>query len=142
MRQKITWMHFLLIGISIVFTSTFKGCRKEEDFRVRARWVYLNDTQYQISFRPDGFWSDFDVAQNNSIVIEEEFEGPEVVTIDSYVPPIKAEYLVFDETRCITLIDIGLDRIQNYSPQRISDRYYEFTFRYTEENFNASVNCD
>lgn len=141
-QLKIIWTRFLLIGTSLVLLTSFEGCKKDIDFRVRSKWVFINDTSFEITYKPEGFWTEFNVAANSSTTIEQESEGPETVTIANFSPPLKAQYLVFNSTKCILLSEVGADKIENYINQKLDERYFEFTFTFTEEDFNNSSDCN
>lgn len=135
-------MRFLLIGTNLILLTSFEGCKKDIDFRVRSKWVFINETSYEITYKPDGFWNEFNVAPNSSTTIEQESEGPEQVSVNNFTPPLKAQYLVFNSTKCILLSAVGADKIENYANQKLEERYFEFTFSFTELHYNNSTDCD
>ena len=140
-QQKIIWMRFFLIGISF-FCLNFTSCKKDIDYRIRARWIFINETNYNITFKPVGFWEEFNVTANSTTIFEESFDGPKEVSAVDYTPILKAEYLVFDALKCLLISEAGADQIENYSNLKIDDRYFEFTFRFTQDHFNKSQNCN
>jgi len=110
-QRKIILTRIWLTGTSLILLTGFEGCQKDIDFRVRAKWVFISETTYGITFIPDGLWTEFNVAPNRSTIIQQESEGPAIVTINSFSPPIKAQYLVFNATKCILSSDA--DKIEN-----------------------------
>jgi len=134
-------MHSLTVGISLVLAIGFTNCQ-EVDYRVRAKWIYVNETNSVITFRPPGVWSQFDIAANSSTVFEQDSDGPKDVTIDSYVPPLGAEFVVFDGTKCLLVSETGAYLTSNYASRKIEDRYYEFTFTFTQNHFNLATPCN
>lgn len=145
MQQKIIWMRFSLIGISIILLSFMTiGC-KQVDYSVRAKWVYINETNLDVKY-PKG-WDDFNVSAKDTLIYETDTEGPEQMNAENYVPPINANIIFFNDNLCDTLnvtkpgIGDGPLGINNYDSRRLGERYYEFTFRYTQQMVDSAVNC-
>jgi len=49
MERKITWMHYLLIGInSVVFMMMTPSCGDDEDCLVKSEFIFINESNFKI----------------------------------------------------------------------------------------------
>ncbi len=53
MQQRISWIICLIIGISSFTMLINQGCTIK-DYSVRTKWIYINETEYVISYLPEG----------------------------------------------------------------------------------------
>ncbi len=132
MEHKTTWMRYLIIGINVVLTGLMIGCKT--DYVVRSKWVYINETEYEISVI---YHSSFSIEPNGQHVFEETGDGSKNVTADSYVPP-NIDLIMYDSVKCEQLAagnkagqGEGPAGIQNYESKKLEERFYEFTYRFT-----------
>ena len=140
MLQKKTWMLYLLFGSSIILLLSLSSC--ETDYEVKSKWIYINDTEYSIEYSPSEIWGEFKIAANDSTIYMESALGPESVAPEDYLPPINAEKVIFSKDQCNYELALKLRDISSYTPKKIGDRYYEFTFRFTEEAAKESSACE
>ena len=62
MVQKTMLMRYLIFGInSILILFTF-SCKKDLDYTIRAKWIYINETNHLISYEPADIWKDFNLS--------------------------------------------------------------------------------
>ena len=147
MEQKTIWMRYLIIGISILIsTSVFISC-KRTDYIVKTKWIYINETGLKISYSPD-YWSEFNVLPYDTTIYAEEMEGGEEVTAASYVAPLKPEIVFYGDSKCDTLngglkpnLGDGPRGMDNYENRKLGIRYYKFTYRFTQEIVDSAVDC-
>ncbi len=146
MEQKTTWMRYLLIGISIS-TFLFTNCIRKVDYQVRAKWIYINETGHNITYRPDS-WSTFNVKAFDTTIYYQDGDGGKNVSEADFISPINAQVLFYDDIKCDTLErgnkaymgngPIGMD---NYESKKISNNNFEFTYRFTEKQYLDAKEC-
>lgn len=145
MVQKTIWMLYLIIGgISILFSTS---CTDTTEYIVKADFIYFNDTDHVIQLE-----SSQKINPNNSFKITIESEGGKNITQESYVPPYpfgEGSIIKYDDIKCDFLnsgIKVGQGEgpagIQNYEFKKLSERYYEFIYHFTEEQFEQAENCN
>ncbi|MBE7648884.1 hypothetical protein [Tenacibaculum finnmarkense] len=144
MKQKIIWMHCLHIGISLVFILLFAGCYSEVDCNVISNFTYINNTSYTIE-------TEIGIINPNSkIFIKEEGLGTCNIKSDEFVPPFLGNTkVIFDNIKCLTYqsgeevgLGEGIIGIDNYVSNKISNNHYNFTYTFTEEEYNKAVDCE
>ncbi len=145
MKEKRTWMNFLFIGgITILFCS---GCSETTEYIVKADFIYFNNTNHAIELASSEI-----INPNDSFIISIETDGGKNITEESYVPPFpfnEGSTIKYDDLKC-DFLEAGTKAgkgegpagIQNYDYQKISERYYEFTYYFTEEQFEQAENCN
>jgi len=145
MQQKRMWMRYLPIGISI-FLFLCISCKKT-DYQVKSKWIYINETSHNITYSPD-YWSKFNVNPHDTIIYFEEGDGSKEITENSFVSPLRPEIIIYDGIKCDSLkvgdkpyLGDGPLGMSNYANKKLGERYYEFTYRFTEEMFNNAKNC-
>lgn len=145
MEQKIKLTHYLVIGISTLMVILNLGCNKKVDYQVRAKYLYINETDSTIRY-PIG-WEKFNVSAKDTLIYETDDDGPETIEADDYIPPMADCYpciIYFGKNLCDTLsmghTNSPLD-IENYESRKLGERYYEFTFRYNQQMIDNSDNC-
>ncbi|MEN6454205.1 MAG: hypothetical protein ABFD10_08090 [Prolixibacteraceae bacterium] len=142
MKQKLIWMHFLLIGIISFSIFSLSSCKGDTDYCLNTTWIYINQTSHVITFNTQGFWTDFNVAAFSTTKVIEHSESSKDIIVESIVPTLNPSTVVIDGTKCDAELAVKLHDISSYEAKKIDDRTYEFTFRYTEENTSDAVNCN
>jgi len=139
-------MRYLLIGINILLLFLHNSCKKT-DYQVKSKWIYINETKHYITYNPD-FWSIFNVNPYDTIVYYQDDDGSKNVTESDFVPPINALIIFYDNVKCDSLkrgekpnLGNGPLGINNYVSRKLEDRYFEFTYRFTEKQYNDSKVC-
>ena len=151
MLQKVICGHYLLIGISLL--TVLSSCGEQVDYRVRAEWIYVNETPNNVEIlgvdRTDR-QSFTAIAPGDSIVISQDIEGSETVTEESYVPILVGYTIRYADTLCRGYSPMrgfaasegeGPFATINYESEKLAERYYEFTYKFTEEEFSEAGNC-
>lgn len=141
MEQKITWMHYLVFGISSVIILVAHSCNKDSDYSVKAEWIYINETKHIITYLPENTWNEFNIPSQDTTIYYQNTDGPENVTAESYVPPINAEVVIIDSTKCDTSLAESLKEITSYENRKIGERNYRFIFRFTDKNVSNAIDC-
>ncbi|MFI0428201.1 hypothetical protein [Mariniflexile sp. HMF6888] len=147
MIQKTTWMHYSIIGISSILFFLASACASDIDYVVKADFVYYNDTNYVIHLE-----SSETINPNDSLKIFFESDGSKNINETGYVPPYpfnEVSIIKYGESKCDFLnsgIKAGQGEgplgIQNYEYRKLSERYYEFKYHFTEEEYNQAENCN
>jgi len=140
-------MRFLLIGISIYSLLLFFSCKKV-DYEVKAKWIYINETDVAIRYSPDYWNNSFSIAAYDTTIFIENGDGEEEVTADSYVAPFKPYIVYYGVDKCDTLLGganprlgDGVRGMDKYESRKLGERYYEFTFRYNQQMIENSDSC-
>ena len=85
----------------------------------------------------------------DSLILNQDSEGPEEVTESSYVPPFRDDIVRYGEDECISYDPTGESPgtgegpfgTANYESRKLEKRYYEFVYRFTEEEFVEAEDC-
>lgn len=155
MKHK-TFKHSLAIGIIVFFTCTFSTCCRDcEGMIVRMKWIYINETPYNINYENPR--EGFDLTPYDTAMFENELEG---VTEDvlcgvsfTNTPSVNTTYptVVFYSNgsikKCDTLliinsVDRGVDDINRFECKKIDKNHFEFIFRYTQSDYNNAKSCN
>lgn len=146
MQQKPTWKHYLMLGISLLFTILFNQCKKKVDYTVLGTFVYINSTDSIIEIRNSQYNLVIQPNTSNQILIDG--EGPEKVNEDSYVPPMNSSILIFNNFKCDTLNTgdkigngEGILGIKNYTFEKIAERNYKFTYTFNTNDLQKAKPC-
>jgi len=140
-------MRYLTLGISLVALFTTLSCKKKADYLVKGIYVYINDTDSLIDVKSGVY--DFKVNPKQSYTIEQVGDGSKDATEKSFVPPMTSAILIFNDSKCDTL-DSGLKvgkgegilGIENYTSEKMGERYYKFIYIFTEVDYNKAVLCE
>ena len=136
MKQKIIWKICLIIGISGFILMAANVCTIK-DYSVRTKWIYINETEYPISYLPEGIWTEFNVAPNDTTVYMLDGEGPKDMQAEDVRPPLIAFAVVFEGVKIDTLLADSLRKISSYEYKKIRRNNFEFIFRFTGENLSV-----
>lgn len=143
MHQKLNLIRFKLFASALIVLSATTSCDKgENEFKVRAKWIYINETDHKITFSPTENLSQFDISPNDTITYNQEGEGPKTVNPDNFFPPLNASTVVFDDVKCNTALTGKLNNITSYESKKLQHRYYGFTYRFTEEDYDKAEDCN
>jgi len=159
MRQKTTWMHFL-IGISVLIIST-SSCSGDEqvEYKLNANIIYKNESNHLIRYYQYDSENNqkvfvFELEANSDKRIEvrggggiqnqtinnccqgllEGFQGNNSILID-YDNSDKC--LIYTNGEGSTT-----DNISAYESREIESRYYEFIYRFSETEYNQAEDCN
>jgi hypothetical protein len=108
--------------------------------------IYINETNHIIEILPSKI-----INPNERLIIPFQGEGGKNTMETSYIPPLESGSVIkYNFLKCYTIKPNGLGfgrgegpaGIQNYEWIKISERFYEFTYRLTEEEYNKAENCN
>lgn len=145
MEQKTIWVRFSHFGTNLLVFMVILSCNKQIDYRVRANYIYINETDSSINYPTD--WDEFNVSAKDTFIYETDFEGPESVEADDYEPPMIGCYpciIHYGVNLCDTLSKEEINsplNIDNYESKKLGNRYYEFTFRFTQQMLDSTKYC-
>lgn len=144
MQQKTILMRFFFFGISTFFFSSLLSCDKGEvDYAVRGDFVYINETNYPVIYKGNGVR--FNVAAHDTLIIKTNTDGGQNTSADQYEPPLHDYcypcYVSYDNIRCDTLARTGPANIKQYANIKKGTNYYEFVYRYTQQNMDTLSVC-
>ncbi len=147
MRQKIIWMHYLLIGISVLFFVV--GCGKETmEYRMTMDLTFINRTDSVLSFNLNPSVSSNNLEnltilpQSQSKIFTYDLEG-----VDKKLDPDNccqgvldnlfeggdpANFIVINENLCVTHLLEKSVILSNYDAEIISPRHFRYTYTFTK----------
>ncbi|QQS51023.1 MAG: hypothetical protein IPM71_15860 [Bacteroidota bacterium] len=140
MEQKIMWMRYLLFGISTIIAILTFSCERTKDYSVNTKWIYINETSHSITYEPSPIWDEFNISGNDTVVYIQNSEGPKNVEANDFVPPINANVLI-NSLICDSSLTSKIHNISEYESTKLSERNFEFTFRFTDININLTDTC-
>lgn len=143
MQQKIIYVHYLLIGISVLTTCLY-SCQEEIEYRLDAEFIFENHSDKTLSFSvhdPNNIRNDISLEPNTSDTIKLiPSEGPKIPNPDTCCQGLLESILVgadqgsiiikYDDLECI--IDSPAN-IGNYKSERVNERHFKYTFTFTDE---------
>lgn len=143
MEQKTTYWNYLLIGISVLMIS-LSSCQKEIEYRLDTEFIFKNQTDKTVSFAvndPNSNRKEIHLEPNVSDTIKlipsEGTKDPNPNTccqglLQSVLDGSDQGSIVieFDDLQCEIEAPANID---NYKSERISDRFFRYTFKFTNE---------
>ena len=139
MQQKINWMRFIIFGISIFILSS---CKRTVDYSTNNRWIFVNNTNYFITYS-DGPWGNTcNLKPNDSVAIEFRFMSEKKTnpnTSRSYLDP---EIIYYNNTLCDSLkLKVGPRSMENYSIKTIKTNDFEYRYVFTKAFAERADTC-
>ncbi len=153
-RREYVWIRVLLIGISILFIS---GCKIDVEPKVLADFIYKNSTNYTVSYSY--------IALDNSDTInlftlnpmaEKVFNingkgdrNPDIATCcEGFLDGLQGHgfpiLITFDDSKCITYTEgegPTTSNISSYEAEVLDDNHFQYTYRFTEDDFLKTEPC-
>lgn len=143
MEQKQMYLLYFLFGTSCLLM--LGSCDEEVDYRVRADWVYINETDQIVTLVDRGTA----IPPTDSTVFNTDTEGPKQVSEEQYVPPFSSMTVRFGDDQCMSYEagtspgeGEGILGTASYQSTKIADRYYRFTYHFTTEKFTRAQDCN
>ncbi len=159
MEHKITWMRYLVIGISLPTIILLASCRKE--YTVQVDFIYINETPYGVSYNYIALDNSDTInlfkleAETQKIIVVGGDGGadknPNIETCcEGYLDDLQghgfAILVIFDDLKCITYEEgegpTTTNILNGYEKRVVAERHFEFTYRFTEEQFNDAELCN
>lgn len=129
----------IILGICIGTMLLISGCDEDIDYRVRAKWIYINETNHIITYEPSSIWSEFNLSEKDTVFYSQDGEGPEHVEANEFVPPVDGNVIIDNEFSDSVLTRKVRD-VSEYECKILMENNFEFTFRFTEQNVGSDVN--
>ncbi len=158
MEPKTIWMHYLIIGISIVLL--FNACDSHTDITlINVDLIYRNETNHSINYyeyveetKQKRFLFQLD-ANSERIIEFRNIESHIEQIINNYCQTILSDYqgnnsilIDYDNNdKCIVYNSkqgSATGSESNYESRTISQKYYEFKYIFSEEEYNKAGNCN
>ena len=142
--QNKIWMRFLMLGVFSLFFAGF-SCKKIER-KQDGEFLYINSTNHAIDFLTPHFNS-FNLLELKTHLIKEYQVAGKKIAEETFRTPftnINSLVIKFDGNRCLTMTNLSensLLNIKHYSVEKIDDRTYKFTYKFTEADFNRATTC-
>ncbi len=161
MLLKTIWMSSSTLGFSMAFAIlTFcVSCNETEEYRIYGDFKYVNETNHEISLNY--------LAYDSSDVFEiTTIPSGESMVIEAIAPSEKNEknldncdcqkllmdligydypnLIIFDNELC-NYFEINksyLYNLDSYEQTQISQRNFQFTYRFTEKDYDKAVECN
>ena len=136
MVRKIISTNFLLLGSFLIISSLLFSCEKV-DYRVRAEWIYINETPYKIEVKARTF-DIFTILPGETFFYKEDGDGPKNMQPKNYFPPCRSgTVIILDDTTEYELVKgESITNVENYTIEKVGTNYYSFTYVFNEENLN------
>ena len=153
-KQKINWMLYLGIGISLLMVIS---CGKKiVDSYMTVDHIYANHTGQDLTMevynRHDEMFKSFSIEKGDSINTQtSRVVGPGLFFFDSDTHKIGDSVIVkFDDAKCITYLDqitnnkiFNLEEYDNYNPELIKPgKLFTLYYTFTEEDYDLAVDCE
>ena len=157
LKQKKTWIYYLTIGINSLFFFFSTSCGETTiDYKVYADIIYKNETAHTIGYfqyDTNGFQQlIFELEPSSEKKIEIRESGPNTNITNCCqgifediqgIQGIKISYnndskcLIYENGQGPTTSNI----LNAYESREIEQKFYEFVYTFTEEEYNNATNC-
>jgi len=140
MAQKIIWIIFLIIGISII------GCDKGEiDEKYFESFEYLNNSGYNIHIKSYYMQaslkeSNYEINNGTKIILKQMIT---IGQVDSLIINADSIRITFDNNKSVIyhkndMSDYNIINRQNYISNKVSDNETNFKYEFTIEDYNQA----
>ena len=158
MLQKIIWMRCLLTGTAISIMFLFTSCQGDVDYRLDADIIFINETNHLINYyhydNSKNFRQlAFELSPNSEKKYEIRSNGSDT-NIDDCCQGIlediqgAADILIDynNSERCLIYLSGDGSTTANinvaYERREISSKYYEFIYRFIDEEYEQAEGCN
>lgn len=159
MRQKTIWKRYLIIGINLFFISLFISCEEKTlEYKLDTDIIFINETNHLIKYY-EYFPNTnqkvllFELLPNYEKKVEIRTSGGiENQTINNCCRGILGDYqgdnsilIDYNNNKCIIYANdqgSATGNISAFESRLISERYYEFKYIFTEEEYNQAEDCN
>jgi len=140
MQQKINWTHILIFGISII--SLF-SCKKKVDYIIKLKYIYVNETDYNISFDNGSYSEKINtILSKDSIIINEISDGEKNADHQGIGMYLSPSIVYYNNILCDTLeVNIGPRYFQNYTIKTIKNNDFEYRYVFTKAFAERADTC-
>ncbi|MFV0290109.1 MAG: hypothetical protein ACK5IJ_04310 [Mangrovibacterium sp.] len=155
MKQRNIWMLYLSIG---VISCILSGCKKQVEYIINADIIYKNETPhtlkyFQYSSIDNYSFLVFELLPNAEKVFEIRGDGghENPSGVNDYIGIFEGlqgndgVLIQYDGNKCL-VYKAGEGSTtenfqQSYESQKINDRYYAFTYTFSNEEYQSAVDC-
>jgi hypothetical protein len=159
MEQKTIWTRFLLTGINIIFTFLLISCEgKDKNIGpLNIKVIYVNNTESNIGyFQSEGnqriFVFEIAPKERHIIDIQTEFDNSKGLNSVECCNGVFESFqgnndilITFDDTLCL-LFKSGegstTQNIESYTVLQTSSNSIQYTYTFTEADYDTSVDCE
>ena len=151
MKRKIIFLVFLLIGVISVIGYIFNSCTTEGDYVLRCNFTFLNETDYVIRYsRLTPANKDtsllFEIEPNSVYLLQLEGESGKDPAVEDAGAGLLGDFnggsilVEFDDSKYVIYDENeGSNYIYNYEAQTLSERYFQYSYRFTNEIFDQAI---
>lgn len=149
MRKIIHWS--LYIPLALLSLATLSSCCVDCDqLLYETHWIYINDTEYDIMYNNPKDVR-FNIKSHDTIIIIEERESPAENLCDDSTPPSCCTdfapcVVQYGLNKCDTFnVQLGhqwIRDINRFQCKKIGKRKFQYTYRYTEVDYQNANVCE
>lgn len=151
MKPKIIWMRFFLIGAISFIGYVLNSCTADSEYVLRCDFVFQNETTHTIRYSRLTPLSDdaellFEIEPNSEYLLQLEGESEKYPAAHNAGAGLLGDFnggsvlVEFgDEKYIIDEDNEGANSIKNYQVQTLSERYFKYTYRFTQEMFDQAM---
>jgi len=151
MKPKIIWMRFFLIGAISFIGFIFSSCSSDTEYVLRCDFKFLNGTTHKIRYsRITSVNTDtvllFQVEPNSTYLLQLEGESGKEPAANDAGAGLLSDFnggtvlVEFDDLKYVLYEDNeGSNSINNYQVQTLSERYFQYTYTFTQDMFDQAV---
>ena len=147
MAQHNMLKHYLIPGLIFSLTLVISSC-KDDFYNQYGQYYFVNETDYHITYN-SGLEA-FNIPPKSTTVFEEKTkgEGKKISEVSNFKDPFIRNEVVtikFNNVKCLLNVKKedahSVRNINSYTAKRIDDYRFQFTFTFTEADYNRAVNC-
>lgn len=138
MKQKTIWTLPLVIGL-ISLTSVF-SCKKKVDNEIIADYIYINQSNNDIKIHYLSLGTDsiFVLNKSTTLKLSEDLMAGGTYII-SRADSVKVIYDAVKFSIFTKEDTTGILRLDSYNYKRLKENHHEYTFIFTEEDYNSAT---
>ena len=127
-------MRFIIFGISILLMFS---CKRAIDYHIKLKYIYVNQTDYNITYSP-GYWNDkCNLMPNDSVIINQISDGGDRNTdpLSLGDPFLRPDIIYYNNILCYTQrlrTDPGPGNINDYTIKTIKNNDFEYRYVFTK----------
>lgn len=133
--------NFLTFGFSLFILVFYNGCKEQDSFSVKSRWIYINLTDSSITYYPER--AEFNLGSEDTIVFEEISEAVENTRPENLQPPLDPLVVLFGINLCDTISSSNplTTSLNNYEIREVGVRDFEYTYKFTNDMLSRAKQC-
>ena len=134
-------VNFLTFGFSLFIVVFSNGCKEQDSFSVKSKWIYINLTDSTIKYYPDRV--EFNLLTEDTVVFEDINEAVENTRPENLQPPLDPLVIFFGINLCDTISSSNplTTSLNNYAIREVGVRDFEYTYKFTNEMLSRAKRC-